>query len=128
MPEDGNYPSNVIPLPADEPVIPILRNRPGEISQADHEPSADTAPLKPRVGISGWVVQVASLSKPDSAEALQNKLRSKGHPAFVEQVSVKGRLLFRVRVGPKASRKDAERISEQIKQQVNLKGQVVRYP
>ncbi len=127
-PVDGPFKSGIVPLPEDEPLIPpleaetLVETRPMG-TQNSHPP-----PDKPRVGLSAWVVQVASLSNHDNAQGLVKKLRSKDYPAFLEQVSVKGRNLFRVRVGPEIDRKRAERMAEQIRKLVDLKGQVIRYP
>lgn len=76
-----------------------------------------------------WVVQVASLSKRDSALALRDKLKKQGMTAFVEAVKTsKGATLYRVRVGPFASRQDAEKMQKRISDKLKLKGDVLAHP
>ncbi len=127
-PVDGPFKSGIVPLPEDEPLIPPLEAETLANTRPKDTPNNHAPPDKPRVGLSAWVVQVASLSNRDNAQSLVNKLRSKGYSAFLEQVSVKGRNLFRVRVGPEIDRKRAERMAEQVRKLVDLKGQVIRYP
>ena len=128
---DQEFHSRVLPLPDDEPLIPPLSadDLRATTRRSAEEPVLGAEPKpKPRVGLSAWVLQVASLSSRDNAEALVAKLREGGYTAFVEQVHVRGRNLFRVRVGPEADRKRAEHALEEVQKQFNLKGQVVRYP
>lgn len=130
---DEEFHSRVLPLPDDEPLIPPLSSeRRDAVMQAPVEVPSATPGAEPdsetRLGLSAWVVQVASLSSRDNAEALVAKLRKGGHTAFLEQVYVNGKNLFRIRVGPEVDRKRAERAVEEIQERFKLKGQVVRYP
>ncbi len=132
-PVDEEYQSKILPLPDDEPLIPPLSLSdldtptsapPGTLAAvSDREPTPE-----PRVGLSAWVVQVASLSSRENAKRLVENLKKRGHAAFLEQVYVRGRDLFRIRVGPEIDRKRAERVAQEIHKQLNLKGQVIRYP
>jgi DedD protein len=131
----GGFQSNVMPLPDDEPLIPPARAvapppAPATVAESEEEPVAGAPERKPepRTGISAWVVQVASLSNKANADRLEADLRAKGHTAFLEQISVGGRTLFRVRVGPEVDRARAQRTAEKILEQFKLKGQVIRYP
>jgi DedD protein len=74
------------------------------------------------------VVQVASLSNKKNADLLVADLRKNRYSAFLEQVYVDGKNLFRVRVGPEIDRKRAERMALEIHKTFKLKGQVIRYP
>lgn len=89
-------------------------------------PSAqpETAP-KP---LSGWVVQLASLSSKDNALALRERLRGLGYTAFVEEIKSAQGVLYRVRVGPELERANAESLRNRLEQQVQIKGIVTRYP
>lgn len=127
-PARQSFKSDIVPLPEDEPLIPPLEQEALTEPRIEDTPDSAPTPAKPRVGLSAWVVQVASLSSHDNAQNLVNKLQSKGYSAFLEQVSVKGRDLFRVRVGPEIDRKRAERMAEEVRKLVELKGQVIRYP
>ncbi len=122
--------SSVLPVPLDEPLIPpVSETQPPPDSEPPDPGDEESAePPQPRTGLSAWVVQVASLSSRESADKLQAQLRAKGYTAFVEPVSLQGKDLFRVRVGPELDRKRAELMVEGIRGAVDLKGQVVRYP
>jgi len=56
---------------------------------------------------SGYLVQVAAVSKQEDAEALVDALKQKQYPAFVASQSASDKL-FRVQVGPYSEVKDAE--------------------
>ena len=70
-----------------------------------------------------WSVQLASLASKESAEALQQKLRSKGYNAYVRSFEDKNRVL----VGPVVDRAEAERLRDLLGRQMNLKGFIVRF-
>ena len=128
-----DFRSKVLPLPDDEPLIPPLPLEERETSVAEQAPPSDLpweeeAPPEPRVGLSAWVVQIASLSNKENADRLVADLREKRYAAFLEQVQVNGKNLYRVRVGPEIDRKTAERMAQEIHGTFNLKGQVIRYP
>lgn len=82
----------------------------------------------PASPLSGWVVQVASLSKKDNAMALRERLRQLGYTAFVEEAKTDKGLLFRVRVGPELERASAEQLRDKLETQIKLKGMVTQYP
>lgn len=55
---------------------------------------------------SGYMVQIAAVSKKEDADALVDALRRKQYPVFV--TSLPGDKLFHVQIGPFANNKDAE--------------------
>jgi cell division septation protein DedD len=59
--------------------------------------------------LSGYVVQVAAVTKPEDAEGLVNALKKKQYPAFAVNNTPSDKL-FRVQVGPYPDIKDAEAI------------------
>jgi DedD protein len=152
------FKSSVMPVADDEPLIPPLDDPPPALvpiaapvapamparesaaaapsavsvkppRQLAAEPEPETTAVpEPKVGIAAWVVQVVSLSNRDNAERLIADLRKNDFPAFMESISIKGKTLFRVRVGPEIDRQRADAMAEKIQQQFKLKGQVIRYP
>lgn len=96
----------------------------------EEKPATATAKpaSKTRVGLSAWVVQVASFEKRANAHKLMKRLQVKKLSAFVEQASVDRKTVFRVRVGPEVDHKKAEEIRNRIKREFKLKGQIERYP
>ena len=79
-------------------------------------------------GVSAWVVQVSSLGSPEAARSLQDELRAKGYPAFVEQAEVRGQRYYRVRVGPEIERGRADRIAQQLAAETGTQPLVQSYP
>ena len=85
-------------------------------------------PAKTRVGLSSWMVQVASFSSQDNANKVVSQLKEAGYDTFLESAQVKNLKVFRVRVGPEISKKNADRIAAEISSKFFLKPKVVKYP
>ena len=64
-----------------------------------------------------FVVQLAAFSDDKGANALANRLKRGGHPAFTEPVTTARGTLWRVRVGPYASRDDANAARDKLKRE-----------
>lgn len=77
------------------------------------EPRAEPAPAAENGGkltaLGSWVVQVGSFSSRKNALGLRDRLRKAGFATQVEKVRVKGKVHYRVRVGPFLERTAAER-------------------
>ncbi len=112
----------------DEQSMPAPARQPAAASVAAPAPAPAPGPSKPpaRVptttgpkpvpqGVAAWVVQVASLGSPGAAQKLQDDLRGRGYPAFVEQARVNGKTYYRVRVGPETERGRADAIADRLK-------------
>ena len=84
--------------------------------------------LKAKPVTSGWVVQLGSFSVQQNAQKLRDTLRKKGHPSFVEAFQSKKGKRYRVRVGPQATREEAEKLSRVLKTQTKLTGLVMHFP
>ena len=72
-----------------------------------------------------WVVQVASFSERKKALALRDRLRKAKYITFVESISSKQNVLYRVRVGPVIKRTEAEDMQKKIAKQFKLKDALV---
>lgn len=71
----------------------------------------------------GWIVQIGIFSSKENSIKLRNKIRKKGFVAFVDAIkNSKNQNLYRVRVGPYATRDEADNIKTNIKTKMNLKG------
>lgn len=90
-------------------------------------PVAQPAPAATKV-LSGWVVQLAALSKQDNALALRERLRALGYTAFVEEIKTAKGMQYRVRVGPELERTNADNLRNRLEEQVKIKGIVMKYP
>jgi DedD protein len=62
-----------------------------------------------------FAVQVAAPASEKSARDLADRLRKSGFTTYTEKVDTKNGARYRVRVGPYASREDAERVRGQLK-------------
>lgn len=104
------------------------QSEPAEPVSPERRELAPAGPKPIPSGVRAWVVQVASLRAPEAARSLQNELRAKGYPAFVEQATVNGQRYYRVRVGPDVERDRADRLAEQLARDTGSQPLVQRYP
>jgi DedD protein len=63
----------------------------------------------------GWAVQVGAFGSVESARKLVGDLRKDGYSAYVAPLQRGGKTLHRVRVGPAATRADADRLVARMK-------------
>jgi cell division septation protein DedD len=109
------------PAPAPKPVAAVPK--PAAAAPKPAEPVA-----KPAASNVGFAVQLGAFSKAADANALRDKLRAGGFSAFVEQVKTDKGTLSRVRVGPVASRADADKLKAQVAAKVGINGMVRPHP
>ena len=83
---------------------------------------------KPAATNVGFAVQLGAFSHAADANAMRDKLRASGFSAFVEQVKTDKGTLSRVRVGPVASRADADQLKAQVAAKVGISGMVRPHP
>jgi len=105
--------------------------RGGSRSQPAASGKKPVAQVVTREGLSAWMIQVGSFSQRDNAQKLVGKLRIKSFAADIEQVSVKGKMLYRVLIGPEVDRKKAEKLLARVNVEVkplNIKGRLKSYP
>ena len=74
----------------------------------------------------GWVVQVASLTNPAGAQRLVDELQEKGFGAFITRSQVEGKAYHRVRLGPVATRGEADAMAESLRMKTGYQGQALR--
>lgn len=89
---------------------------------------APAAPSIPAASGTGFAVQLGAFGKADDANALRDKVRAAGFSAFVEQVRTDKGALSRVRVGPVASKAEAEQLRAQVAAKVGISGMVRPHP
>ena len=135
MPESSSAPdsSPVQPDIAPPPPPPIAEvpekaagPAPVETQPAPEKPASAT-PAKP-AGSEGWVVQVGSFSDKGNADSVTDRLLKGGFKAFLEEIRVSDKVLYRVRVGPEAERERAVKLQAEIDASLKLKGQVRSHP
>jgi len=94
--------SQPVETSAAEDSKPAERSEPAVTPAAQVTPAADTS----HSAASGYVVQIAAVSKQEDADALVGALKKKGYPVFIAD-SATDKLLH-VQIGPFADIKDAE--------------------
>lgn len=115
------------PKPAQAP--PAAAPKPAAVTPKPAQPVAKPVETpKPAASNVGFAVQLGAFSKADDANALRDKLRAGGFSAFVEQVKTDKGTLSRVRVGPVASRADADRLKAQVAAKMGINGMVRPHP
>ena len=90
-------------------------------------PVATDAPKAGAPG-TGFAVQLAAFSKPADAAALRDRARAAGFSAFLETVNTDKGALTRVRLGPVATRAEAERLQAQAQAKLGVAGAVRPHP
>lgn len=119
LPEDG---AQAGPEPEATAVAPVPP-APGETRT---EP-----PEQPVIDAQGvpvaWMLQVASVSSAENAEELRQRLQARGEKAWVAPVTIDGRVMYRVNVGPKFERARLEALQSGIDAEFGVKSLVKRY-
>ncbi len=104
---------------AAKPVVP----KPAEAAKP--VPPAVPTPAAASVG---FAVQLGAFSKSVDANALRDRARAAGLVAFTEEVNTDRGTLTRVRVGPVASRADADQLKAQVRAKIGVDGIVRPHP
>lgn len=81
------------------------------------KPGAAAAPAEKKPAAAGgkFVIQVAALATQDKVTELRNKLSAAGIHSYTQKIATQAGERTRIRVGPFASREEAERMSGRIK-------------
>lgn len=112
------------PAPPKEPVVaapapqaPPKEIPPIEAPKASAPKPAANDPVKPAPAkpAGAFSVQLAAFADDKGANALANRLKQAGHPAYTEPYNTSRGTLWRVRVGPYATREAAESARTKLK-------------
>ncbi|HEY3178011.1 MAG TPA: SPOR domain-containing protein [Casimicrobiaceae bacterium] len=100
--------------PAPPPPVTAAPETPPVKSEARSQPdAAATAPVQ--AVREGFAVQLAAYSDDKGANALANRLKRSGYPAYTEPLKTSRGTLWRVRVGPYPSRDAATGVRDKLK-------------
>lgn len=95
------------------------------------QPTRSVAPLKPAIDADGipiaWILQVASVSSKEKAEALRSRLVDMGYQAYVKKIKTENSVLLRVYVGPKVERARLESMQKKIDAEFKVHSMIRRY-
>ncbi len=89
--------------------------------------NAAPASLDPQGLPEGWSVRLGSFSNTENATALVARLQAAGHRAYSRRVESSQGILTAVFVGPLVNRAAAQTLLEQLRQDFQLNGMIVRY-
>lgn len=115
-------PVTAAPAPSAPPPTPAVE---APVAAAVPAPVAAPLPAAEPVIPAGWVVQVVSLSAPDKANALRDRLTGGGYKAFVRPVAGSG--IWRVYIGPTLRRDEAQTIKLQVDKALQVNSIVVEF-
>ena len=118
------------------PAIPLVAKpepptapRPAATTPPPSAPVAAPTPApQPAASDVGFAVQLGAFSVEAEADKLRDRARAAGFSAFVEQVRTDKGTLSRVRVGPVASRAEADRLKAQLAAKLGIDGFVQSHP
>ncbi len=87
-----------------------------EPAVADESPPDKDQTVHPIPGVgSGWYVQIGSFTKRTNADKLSERLRSGDFLPSIDRVTIAGREIYRVRLGPLAEKSAAKELQHEIK-------------
>jgi DedD protein len=106
-------PPKAEPKVEEAPKVEVAKAEP-KSEPAKSEP-APAAPASREPVAGDFAVQVFAFSDDKGANSLVNKLKKAGYPAYTEPVNTGNRTLWRVRLGPYASRESAGAARDKLK-------------
>jgi cell division septation protein DedD len=123
-------PAMAAPIPTEAPKAPAAVAKPSTPAASPKPVAMAPNPVAPApvAAGTGFAVQLAAFSKPADAAALRDRARAAGFSAFVETVNTDKGALTRVRLGPVATRADAERLQAQAQAKLGMSGAVRPHP
>ncbi|MFO1352444.1 MAG: SPOR domain-containing protein [Gammaproteobacteria bacterium] len=81
------------------------------------------APARETAGY--FMVQAGTFAAVEKATELRDRLRARGFNTSLFPVTVDGRPLYRVRVGPQASRAESEQARDRLQRDLGVQGSIV---
>ena len=115
----------VVAPPAAQPAEPV---KPAPPVAAPQPAAADTKTGATSEPPPGWYIQVGSFSQHLNAEGLRDRLQAAGHKTRLQTINIGKAQVYRVLVGPAASRASAEQESSRLETRQKIKGIVIEYP
>lgn len=129
-------PETTVPPAADEPASqarPAGDAAAGETGEGEPEPdrtgrrkrrdraAEGAAPAsEPAIPKGSAVIQVFSSADQSQANRIRERLAGGGYQAYLSPVEVKGHTMYRVRLGPFASRAEAQKVAETVRKSYKL--------
>jgi len=115
-------PKTAIAKPAVKAAKTTAASKPAKEASEKEAPKQESTPVE-----EGWIVQLGSFSNKENAEELRDQLQKKGYKAFVDEVSVDGKPIQRVRIGPLDKKSGAQAIRDKLAAEMKLDAIVLSY-
>ncbi len=116
---------------AEDDPAPVVAAEPEPVPVPEPQRPRTEAPAKPQIDAEGvpvaWILQVASVSTREKANALRDTLLADDHKAYVKQIRSGDRTLYRVYIGPKFEKAQLERVKPSIDSAHGVSSLIVRY-
>ena len=78
--------------------------------------------------IKSFALQLGTFESDENAKKLQDKLKQAGYSTFVDKVKSKGKVSYKVRVGPELEHSVLEKTKIDIKKSLKIDGYIVNHP
>lgn len=102
---------------------PLQENRKKQIAVQKADPKkAHKKPIKT------FALQVGTFDSNENAEKMRDKMRKDGYTAFVHKSKAKGKVSYKVRIGPEIERDLLEKIKAKLKKAQKIDAYVVNHP
>ncbi|MEH6589754.1 MAG: SPOR domain-containing protein [Halioglobus sp.] len=122
--EAANAPAKTEPTP-----VAVVKAKPEP--KAAVTKTRTQAPQKPALDSEGvpiaWILQVASVSDKEKADALRASLLKLGYEAYTKKVYRSDKVLLRVYIGPKFERAKLEKMKPKVDDAFAVQSMIVRY-
>jgi DedD protein len=117
----------VVVPPVAQPTEPVKATPPPQ-AQPSPPPAVPDQNTSLAAPPPGWYIQVGSFSQHMNAEGLRERLQKAGHTTRLQTINIGKAQVYRVLVGPAASRASAEKQNSRLATQQKIKGIVIEYP
>jgi len=108
------------PLPPPSAKVPL------QAPPAQSERTVRPAPSPPATKMGGYVIQLAAVNKLEAAQRLRDRYAGRGYRPYIERQTNPGKgTLYRVRLGPYATLKEAKAAAKELADKYNQKSIVV---
>ncbi|WP_292441507.1 SPOR domain-containing protein [Methylophaga sp.] len=107
--------------PDPEPA-PVPQTEPDTEQQKPESQPAATSTAEPK-----WVLQLASFSVRENADALSAQLKQMGYDPMIETISSAGTLIYRVRLQPVTDRIKLQQTAQTLSQKLKLNAQILQH-
>lgn len=112
--------------PAPSPVAPPAEVEPRSTAAVEDVPvKVESLPSNTVASNLAWGVQVASMKSQDEAAEKVKSLEKLGFSSYIEEASVNGKSYYRVKLGPVATKAEAQALKEKASQYKELSGAYV---